>query len=49
MTGVNLARHDAYRLLLDRGYRAFLQGVAMQRPNEAGYNRPDVFALDDWR
>lgn len=49
VTGVNLARHDAYRLLLDRGYRAFLQGVAMQRPNEAGYNRPDVFALDDWR
>jgi hypothetical protein len=24
-------------------------GVAMQKPNEPGYNRPDVFAIDDWR
>jgi GNAT superfamily N-acetyltransferase len=49
VAGVNLARHHAYRMLLARGYRAFLQGVAMQRPNEPGYNRPEVFALDDWR
>ena|SRR4028118_28678 len=25
------------------------QGVAMQKPNEPGYNRPDIFVLDDWR
>jgi GNAT superfamily N-acetyltransferase len=47
--GVNLARQDAYRLLTAHGYRTFVQGVAMQRPNEAGFNRPDVFVLDDWR
>ncbi|WP_269321030.1 hypothetical protein [Fischerella sp. PCC 9605] len=33
----------------DRGFRAEIIGVAMHRPNEAGYNRPDVFVLDDWR
>jgi GNAT superfamily N-acetyltransferase len=47
--GVNLARHDAYRILQARGHQTFRHGVAMQRPNEAGFNRPDVFVLDDWR
>jgi AcrR family transcriptional regulator/predicted N-acetyltransferase YhbS len=47
--GVNLARHDAYRLLAERGHRTFRQGVAMHRPNEDGFDRPDVFVLDDWR
>lgn len=47
--GVNLARERAARMLRERGYRTLLQGVALHRPNEAGYSRPDVFALDDWR
>lgn len=47
--GMNLAREDAYRLVAGRGYRTWLQGVAMQRPNEPGYNRPDVYLIDDWR
>ena len=47
--GVNTARHDAYSTLLQRGHRPFAQGVAMHRPNEAGYDRPDAFVLDDWR
>jgi GNAT superfamily N-acetyltransferase len=49
LAGVNTAREGAYSALLARGFRTMLQGVAMQRPNAAGYNRPDVFALDDWR
>ena len=49
VAGVNAARHDAYRALLGRGFRAILQGVAMQRPNEPGFNRGDCFVLDDWR
>lgn len=49
VAGVNTARHQAYRAMTDRGFRTFLQGVAMQRPNEAGYNRPDCFVIDDWR
>ncbi len=47
--GVNTARHEAYRHMLARGFRTDIQGVVMSRPNEAGYNRPDVFLIDDWR
>jgi GNAT superfamily N-acetyltransferase len=49
LVGVSTARHDAYRLLLGRGFRTVLQGVAMHRPNEAAYSRPDRFVIDDWR
>lgn len=49
VAGVNAGRLDAYRLLLERGFRTFLQGVAMQRPHAPGFNRPDCFVLDDWR
>ncbi len=47
--GVNVSRHDAYRRMLARGWRARTQGVVMQRPNEPGYCRPDVYAIDDLR
>ncbi len=47
--GVNTARHEAYRQMLARGFRSFLLGVAMEKPNEAGYNRSDVYLVDDWR
>jgi GNAT superfamily N-acetyltransferase len=47
--GVNLARVNAYRRMRDRGYRVTTQGVAMQRPHTAGFNRPDVYVIDDWR
>jgi GNAT superfamily N-acetyltransferase len=49
VAGVNVARHEAYRALLARGHRTFVQGVAMHRSNQPGYNRPGVYALDDWR
>ena len=49
VAGVNSARHDAYRRLLARGYRVWLEGVIMQRPNEPGYCRPDVYVIDDLR
>lgn len=47
--GVNTARHEAYRAMLEHNFRIDLQGVAMHRPNEAGYNRPGVYLIDDWR
>lgn len=47
--GVNTARHEAYRQVLARGFRTDVLGVAMDRPNEAGYNRPGVYLIDDWR
>ncbi len=49
VAGVNVARHEAYRALLARGHHTLVQGVAMHRGNEPGYNRPGVYALDDWR
>ncbi|HXC33596.1 MAG TPA: GNAT family N-acetyltransferase [Verrucomicrobiae bacterium] len=47
--GMNLARLEAYREMLQAGFRATAQGVVMERNGEAGYNRPEVFLIDDWR
>lgn len=47
--GVNMARREAYGAMLNLGFRTELQGIAMHRPDEAFYNRPGVFVLDDWR
>lgn len=47
--GVNLARLDAYREMLEMGFRTTTQGVAMERNGAPGYNRPEVFLIDDWR
>lgn len=47
--GMNLAREDAYRRMRARGFRAFAQGVSMQRPHSPGHNRSDAYVIDDWR
>jgi hypothetical protein len=47
--GVNTARHETYRRLMELGFRGGLIGVAMQRPNEPAWNRPGVYVIDDWR
>jgi GNAT superfamily N-acetyltransferase len=49
LAGANMARHEAYRLLVDRGYRTAIQGVAMHRGNDPGYCRPGAYVIDDWR
>jgi len=49
VAGVNMARHEAYQEMLDRGFRTELQGVAMHRPNEPGYSREGAYVIDDWR
>jgi GNAT superfamily N-acetyltransferase len=49
LAGVNLAREEAYRHMLGRGFRTQIQGVTMHRPNAPGYSRPGLFVLDDWR
>ncbi|MCE3277153.1 MAG: acetyltransferase, N-acetylglutamate synthase [Propionibacteriaceae bacterium] len=46
--GVNTARREAYCQMLGFGFRADVQGVAMDRPDEAGYNRPGTYVIDDW-
>lgn len=47
--GVNLGRMSAYRLMIEHGFYATMQGVAMHRPWIEAYDRPEIFALDDWR
>ena len=47
--GVNLARDQAYRQMLQLGFRTDIQGVTMHRPNEPGYSRSEVYLIDDWR
>lgn len=49
LAGVNLARHEAYQHLVARGFRTEVQGVAMHRRNDAGYCRPGLYVIDDWR
>jgi GNAT superfamily N-acetyltransferase len=46
---VNTGRQEAYRRMLVRGFRTDFTGVAMHRFNAPGYDRPDVFVVDDWR
>lgn len=47
--GVNTGRHRAYKRMIERGFRTDLQGIAMHKPNEPGYNLPEVYVIDDWR
>jgi GNAT superfamily N-acetyltransferase len=49
VAGVNAAREDARRILMERGYEPMMEGVAMQRPDAPGFNRPDCYVIDDWR
>lgn len=49
VAGVNAGRPEAWAALHARGFRTEMQGVAMERRNEPGYNRPGVFVIDDWR
>ena len=47
--GMNSSRHLAYRALLERGYRPFLNGLTMLRPNEPGFDRSGSFTIGDLR
>jgi GNAT superfamily N-acetyltransferase len=49
LLGINTAREKAYRQVLARGFRVDFLGLSMAKPNETGYNRPDVYLIDDWR
>lgn len=47
--GVNLNRSEAYRSMLQRGFRAESYGISMHRPDAPAYNRPDTYVIDDLR
>ena len=47
--GLSFACQAAYRRIRARGLRPFTHGVAMQRPNQQGFLRPDAYVISDWR
>jgi ribosomal protein S18 acetylase RimI-like enzyme len=47
--GMSTARDAAFESMLTAGFKTDYLGVYMHKPNEPGYCRPDVFAIDDWR
>jgi len=48
--GVNLARREVVREMTAGGFRAEVQGVAMESGGpSSGYNRAGVYIVDDWR
>lgn len=47
--GVNLARDRAFRQMITYGFCPNTYGIVMHRPNEPGYNRSEVYLIDDWR
>jgi GNAT superfamily N-acetyltransferase len=47
--GVNTERQAAYQKMLALGFRIDVIGIAMCRPSQPGFNRADVFVIDDWR
>ncbi|HEY7607738.1 MAG TPA: GNAT family N-acetyltransferase [Alphaproteobacteria bacterium] len=49
VAGTNTGRAEAYEIMQRVGYRTLMHGVAMTRPATDGYNRPGIFAIDDWR
>lgn len=49
VAGVNTSRRQAYEKMLSKGFRIDMLGVVMQNGIDVGYNRPDVYVMDDWR
>lgn len=49
VAGTGSGRVGAWETLRAAGYRPFLQGITMHRERHPGYDREDVFVLDDWR
>jgi len=49
VAGTNTGRAEAYEIMQGAGFRTTMNGIAMTRPDNAGYNRPGAFVVDDWR
>ena len=49
IAGINTSRYNAYRKMLLKGFRSYMTGIIMLRNNKAGYNRPDMYVIDDWQ
>jgi hypothetical protein len=48
VAGVNTGWYEAYRKMLARGFQSDILGIAMQRYNDSGYNKHNVYVIDYW-
>jgi len=49
LLGVSTARTMAWRVVREMGFVPRMQGIAMHRPNRAGFNHREAWVVDDWR
>ena len=49
VAGTNTGRSECYDTLLALGFRTWMNGIAMIKPNNPGYNVSGTFVIDDWR
>jgi hypothetical protein len=49
VAGANTSRRHVYEKMLSKGFRIDMLGVVMQNGIDVGYNRSDVYIMDDWR
>jgi GNAT superfamily N-acetyltransferase len=49
VAGTNTGRTGAYEMMKAAGFRSIINCIAMMRPAGELYNRPEIFAIDDWR
>ena len=47
--GVNTARHEAYEIVLEEGFKMDSLSISMVSPSGPLYNHAGVYVLDDWR
>ena len=49
VAGTNSGRGGCYEMLLKAGFRTWMNGIAMIKPDHDGYNTSAAYVIDDWR
>jgi len=49
VAGTNSGRAACYEVLLKSGFRTWMNGIAMIKPDHEGYNTSATYVIDDWR
>jgi GNAT superfamily N-acetyltransferase len=49
VAGTNSGRCNCYEALRNAGFRTWMNGIAMIKPDHDGYNSSETYVIDDWR
>ena len=49
VAGTNSGRRFCYEALRNAGFRTWMNGIAMIKPDHDGYNTSETYVIDDWR